>query len=262
VSSERRDVSVLSEVAAATLWRHVVEGVEQVNLLRALVGGARSRLAALIYAVRRPPIEVRVPTVHHGTAYGGWTMCPAVLTENSVVYSFGVGEDISFDLSLIEHYGLSVHAFDPTPKVVTWVRSQRLPDRFHLHDYGVADYDGTATFYPPENPAHVSHTMLAPARSTGQPITVPVRRLGSIMRELGHHRVDVLKLDVEGAEYAVIADILRSEVEVGQWLVEFHHRFPGVGWKRTEEAIRLLRSHSFGVFAVSKRGNEYSFLRR
>jgi len=72
----------------------------------------------------------------------------------------------------------------------------------------------------------------------------------------------VLKLDIEGAEYGVIADVLGSGVDVGQWLVEFHHRFRGVGWKRTEEAIHLLRSHSFRVFAVSRGGDEYSLLRQ
>ena len=232
------------------------------NLLRTLVGGTRRRLAALFYGMRRPPIEVRVPTMRHGTAYGGWTICPAVLTETSIVYSFGVGEDISFDLSLIEHYGLSVHAFDPTPRAITWVRSRPLPDRFHFHDFGVSDYDGTANFYPPENPAHISHTMLTPAHSIGHPIIAPVRRVRSIMGELGHDRIDVLKLDIEGAEYAVIADVLGSRVDVGQWLVAFHHRFSGVGWERTEEAIRLLRTHSFRVFAVSKGGDEYSLLRQ
>jgi len=35
----------------------------------------------------------------------------------AVVYSLGIGEDISFDLALIEKYGARVHAFDPTPKV-------------------------------------------------------------------------------------------------------------------------------------------------
>jgi len=198
--------------------------------------------------------------VRHGTAYGGWTICPAVLTSDSVVYSFGVGEDISFDLSLIKHYGLSVHAFDPTPRAINWVRSQRLPDRFHFHDYGVAGYDGTATFYSPRNPRHVSHTMLGPSNPAGRSIVLPVRGVSSIMGELGHDRIEVLKRDVEGAEYTVIADVLRSGIEVGQWLVEFHHRFPGVGWKRTEEAIRLLRSHSFGVFARSEGGDEYSLL--
>ena len=30
-----------------------------------------------------------------------------------MVYSFGVGQDISWDLAMIERFGVTVHAFDP-----------------------------------------------------------------------------------------------------------------------------------------------------
>jgi len=40
-----------------------------------------------------------------GTTYGGWVLPKEVLlNENSIVYSGGVGEDISFDIKLQHGY--------------------------------------------------------------------------------------------------------------------------------------------------------------
>ena len=38
--------------------------------------------------------------------------------------------------------------------------------------------------------------------------SLAVRRLTSVMRELGHDWVDLLKVDVEGAEWAALAGLL------------------------------------------------------
>ena len=49
-----------------------------------------------------------------GTEYGGWYIpVNAVLDENSIVYSGGVGEDMSFDILLQDKYGCHI---DPTIK--------------------------------------------------------------------------------------------------------------------------------------------------
>lgn len=201
-------------------------------------------------------------TERFGSDYGGYEIITTGLNADSVVYSFGVGEDASFDLALIERFGLVVHAFDPTPKSMKWVKQQRFSDRFVMHEYGIADFDGTAPFSPPENPDHVSHTLLDRPATQDRAIAAPVKRLSSIMKDLGHARIDVLKLDVEGAEYAVIEDMRRSNVRPGQILVEFHHRFPGVGIRKSTTAITTLRCMEYRIFSVSPNNEEFCFVRR
>lgn len=197
----------------------------------------------------------------YGSDYGGWDIVTTGLDTRSVVYSFGVGEDASFDLALIEKFNLVVHAFDPTPKSIEWVRRQRLPERFVMHDFGIAAFDGNVSFNPPENPGHVSHTLLERPSTKEKAISVPVKRLGTIMKELGHDRIDVLKMDIEGAEYDVIEDISRSGIRPPQILVEFHHRFPGVAVSRSNEAIDRLRSMGYRLYAVSATHEEFCFIR-
>jgi hypothetical protein len=82
------------------------------------------------------------------------------------------------------------------------------------------------------------------------------------MREFGHTRLDVLKMDIEGAEYDVITDILATGIEVGQLLIEFHHRFAGVGIERTRQAITALNAAGYRIFFTSESGEEYSLIRQ
>ncbi len=80
------------------------------------------------------------------------------------------------------------------------------------------------------------------------------------MRMLGHTRIDVLKMDIEGAEDGAIADLLRSGPLPNQVLVEFHHRWAEVGLERTKRAVAALRSRGYRLFAVSASGTEYGFV--
>jgi len=205
-------------------------------------------------------VESSCETVCLGHEGAMWGICPASLSDARIVYSFGVGEDISFDLALIRRFGLQVHAFDPTPRSIEWVRSQTLPHEFVFHPYGIANADGLRKFAPPVNPNHVSHTILE--RNTARPaIDVPVCRLPTILKSLGHAKIDLLKMDIEGAEYEVLADMFDCDIQVDQLLVEFHHRWPEVGVEKTRQALRNLKLHGYRIFYISPSGEEYSFRR-
>jgi hypothetical protein len=62
-----------------------------------------------------------------GSRYGGWAIPEGFLRADSIAYTVGVGEDISFDLALVNTYGCKVFAFDPTPIAVEFMRKSRLP---------------------------------------------------------------------------------------------------------------------------------------
>jgi hypothetical protein len=80
------------------------------------------------------------------------------------------------------------------------------------------------------------------------------------MRELGHTAIDVLKMDIEGAEYEVLDDLLQQRLPVRQILVEFHHRFTNVGVERTTRAVANLNAAGYRIFAASDNGEDYGFL--
>jgi hypothetical protein len=54
-----------------------------------------------------------------GTKYGGWIIPENNnLNENSIIYSGGVGQDISFDIKLQSKYGSNIYLIDPTNKSI------------------------------------------------------------------------------------------------------------------------------------------------
>ncbi len=204
--------------------------------------------------------RISVPTFRDGTRSGVWTVCSEEITPDSVVYSFGVGDNIAWDLAMIRRFGVAIHAFDPTPASVRWVRAQALPPRFHFHEYGLAIHDGVARFVVPSKPGAVNYTKAAEDEA-GPSVEAPVRRLSTLWDQLGRLPIEVLKMDIEGGEYEVIDDLLASDVPVRQLLVEFHHNFPSVGLAKTLRAVRTLEAAGFRIFHISPRGLELSFLR-
>lgn len=207
--------------------------------------------------------QVKRSCVNYGNRFADWTFCPDKLDEHSVIYSFGVGEDVSFDLRLIDHYQLQVHGFDPSPRSIEWVEGQNLSDKFHFHPYGLAAKDGTITFSEPVEANIHSLKISDPAEGKDAGLKthrLPVHRLTTLMEKLGHDRLDILKMDIEGAEYEVIEDILSSKVSITQILIEFHHRFRDVGIGKTRRAVSRLNEAGYRIFNVSASGEEISFI--
>ena len=49
------------------------------------------------------------------TKVADWAIWTEPLSTGSVIYSFGVGDNVAWDLEMIRRFGCTVHAFDPTP---------------------------------------------------------------------------------------------------------------------------------------------------
>ena len=207
---------------------------------------------------RRP--EIAAATVTLGDGAGRWAVVLEGLGPGSVVYALGVGTDISFERDLIARCGVVVHAFDPTPIALDWAARQVLPDGFILHPYGVADFDGTARFAAPRKRKFPSFSLVR-GDGVGPAVEAPVRRLVTLTSLLRLPPPDLIKMDIEGAEYAVLDDMLGSGIRPRQLLVEFHHRWREVGAGRTREALALLGRHGYRIAEVAPSGLEYTLVR-
>lgn len=190
----------------------------------------------------------------------GWVVDYSKLNSNSVVYSVGVGSNIDFDLALIQELKLAVYAFDPTPRSIEWIGKQSLSKSFKFIPMGLGSNDGEMEFFPPRKE---SSTHFSPIDRYDnlqvETIKAPVKTLKSIAQEFGHQTIDLLKMDIEGAEYDVIDNLEEQEVEINQILIEFHHMYKGISLDDTKNAIDKLQKLGFELFHISQRTYEFSF---
>jgi FkbM family methyltransferase len=216
-----------------------------VNMRRISLAVARrwgllnSRLVSWIWARggRTQPLRL-------GTAYGGWHCYTDLLHPGDVAFCIGAGEDVSFDVLLNARYGQHVVCVDPTPRAITHVHEllhahadgRTIPiggvgstsyalewfdaDRFQLVPCAVWSSDTELPLYLPRDPRHVSLSAVN-LQNTDRTITVPARRLETLLFDLRVTDISLLKMDIEGAEYEVLEDMLRSHVCPRQLLVEF-----------------------------------------
>jgi FkbM family methyltransferase len=200
--------------------------------------------------------------IWYGNTYGGFYVNPDLLNENSVIYSFGIGEDLSFDKAIIKKHHCHVYGFDPTPKAIQWLKTQKSPETFHFYDFGIGSESGYMDFYLPKNPEHVSGSLVVQNNiDVKEKVTVKMKALKDIMIELGHNHIDVLKMDIEGAEYEVIENIISDNISVSQILIEFHERFFENGKRKTELITGKLKDKAYEIFAVSDSYEEVSFIK-
>jgi methyltransferase FkbM-like protein len=76
--------------------------------------------------------------------------------------------------------------------------------------------------------------------------------LGTLLKRVGVETVDILKLDLEGAEYDVLKRITADELRpFKQVFVEFHHHAVGhIRKADTERLVKLISGCGFRAFSL------------
>jgi FkbM family methyltransferase len=203
-----------------------------------------------------------------GSKYGRWGIDASRLSSQATIASFGLGEDVSFEQSILDAFGCRIYGFDPTPRSIHYVRDHLKHPKFMHHPVALAPHRGTLRFaLPPAAAAdQTSASAVADYRRDGDPgaIEMPCVDLRGALALARISRVDVLKMDIEGMEYDVLEQAMkdRSLEEVQQVLVEFHHFLPGLNPEKTRHAIRRLHAAGFEIAWIGRTNHEYLFLKR
>ena len=230
--------------------------MERNNKLKRVEYWIKARIGKIAF------IEVEQKREKHwyGNGYGGFYLDPTLVPEDAIVYSFGIGEDISFDKAIIEKHGSRVYGFDPTPKSINYIKNSPTPEQFYFYPFGIGEKTGTVTFNLPKNKDHVSGSVYGHKLvDKHNVIEVQLKKFKDIVNELDHNHIDVLKMDIEGSEYAVMEDILKSGVSINQILVETHERFFDDGVEKGRKFFKQLHDHGYKIFAISDTYQEISF---
>jgi FkbM family methyltransferase len=223
----------------------------------------RLSATALCWAFREPSSST---FVHLGTDYGGWICAANPLQPGANALCVGAGEDVSFDVELVSRFKVNVICVDPTPRSIRHVHELLAgsasydlrgfnKERFIFLPVALWHEDGTLRLYVPADPRHVSHSAVN-LQGTSQFIEAPCVRLTTLMKQRQIDDLTLMKLDIEGAECAVLEDLLRTTIRPKQLLIEFDSLFtckPGPIW-RVVRIIRNLRSAGYRL-ARAQRAN-------
>lgn len=156
-----------------------------------------------------------------GSPYGGWYVPHKLIKKSWNYYLVGVGDDISFDLRIVERVGSNVHLFDPTPKSIEYMKRFKDNHKIHFHPIGVWIANENVKFKKPIDSSWTSHSIEDLQGTNEEAFVAQCKRLSAIMEKLGHEKIDLLKLDISGAEYAVLEDMFSSNISPNVLLVEF-----------------------------------------
>lgn len=214
--------------------------------LRRRLTGVLNRIRAMVL-LRVEPLAPRTDVEFLGTKYGGWPVVVHPSARDGVCYSAGIGEDASFDRDLIKRTGCTVHAFDPVPRVAEYVARELADEpKFVFHPTGLWSTDTELTFFGPELDGWVSHSAVD-FRHTPEAFKAVVRSVPSMMHELGHDHLNILKLSVEGAQFAVLEPVLSAGIRIDQILVEFT---PPVALRKVRDQCARLRASGYDLVAA------------
>jgi FkbM family methyltransferase len=156
----------------------------------------------------------------------GHHIWPAPLDGNSIVVDAGAHRG-EFSRALIDEFGCRCFLIEANPDLA---RELNTPKAAAVLSAALTASDGTANFHRCDNPE--SGSIIADAH-TNDAVTVETISLPTLMKRFQFQVIDLLKLDIEGAEFELIAQapdaVLRS---IAQLTIEFHDfqpRFAGQG---------------------------------
>jgi FkbM family methyltransferase len=155
----------------------------------------------------------------------------------------------------------TVLGFEPRPRSLrvlrALVRVSRLADRVRLHQRALADRVGTMALRIPVVPTRAHFhgstedrvSAAAFARLPHREIEVPIAPLDEVLAAEGLDRLDVLKLDVEGAELLVLSGAMQVLTELRPIVVleadDLHQaRFDATA----DDVLSAVRDHGYRVF--------------
>ena len=160
------------------------------------------------------------------------------LSPTSTVLDLG-GYKGDWTAEIVQRYGATVHVFEPIAAFHDQIcnRFSGQP-RVHPHHLGLGARDETLQL-------HLSADGTGAFASGGTVETVQVREAAAFLEEQGIGRIDLLKINIEGAEYELLEHLLERGLmdRVERLQVQFHDFVPGAIERRAALVQRLARSH-------------------
>lgn len=229
-----------------------------------------------------------------GSKYGRKTLfLPPLDGRKLNIVSAGAGLDISFDIEILNTFDAMVVILDPTPlakmhltevfnhlgekKTIEYSPSSQQqigaydlefikPENLKFLPKALWNSNTQVKFYLPKDGARDISGSINSIQNFYKPtnnfIFVPTIRLKNVMTLLGLNKIDILKLDIEGALLEVLTDIFSQNIYPYQLLVDFDEmHFPSFKSKlRSKKLFRLIFKNGYNL--IHRDNCDFTFIHR
>jgi FkbM family methyltransferase len=191
-----------------------------------------------------------------------------MITPDWRCFCLGAGEDVSFEQALFKQYRASVFLIDPTPRAIDYVKRIQASDplyqspQFQLLPVGVWSENKTMKFYTPQDPAHVSHSILN-MQHTETYFEAECVTPSTLLQRTSSEAMDLLKLNVEGAEYAIIDALFQDRIYPKVICITFDELHTGID-SGANKRLRMLgkKFKDAGYVPISAYDARVTYLRQ
>ena len=259
-----------------------------INLIRSITNKEKVKLLQKLNFKKKEGI------IFLGTKYGGWSFFDNKNLINNYVISAGLGEDASFDIELINKYKCKIIVVDPTPRAIRHYNeiinnagnSKIKPynnegkqnvdnydlksinkENFILIDSALYDVSNKEIkFYSPPNKNHVSHSInnfQNNYQKNTDFIIVNTITLKEIIEKFNITNIEMIKLDIEGAEVEVIKNMMDSKIFPNQILVEIDelNKIDKISVERFNKINNLLIENNYELIKTENQFPNFLYLK-
>ena len=216
----------------------------------------RSRPEFLGKSASGPRLELRPPgggNSDMGTAYEVFIhkllMPPVWLPPERVTSIVDLGANVGMSCLwwLANYWGAQVEAYEPHPAHAAQARANAalngFTPRLELHEAAVGTQAGTARL---SDEGMTSNVLTPAVRGFEVPVV-------DLLAALAGRRVDILKMDIEGSEVALLDDPRFGKLDVGTIVLEWHTPDPA-GRGGRDWCISRLEARGFRTYVTQDQG--------
>ena len=177
------------------------------------------------------------------------------LNENSVVIDVGCCNDPDLSIFFMKAFDSFAYGVDPTKK--HFKELQEISERYkkfkHL-PFAIAEKDQQMTFFESKDndSGSLLNSHINVQKDRIEAYEVEAITISTLLKKINIERVDFLKLDLEGAEFALLEKTQGKDFEsVDQLYIEFHHHaIPDKTFADTEKLVKKIEGFGFSSFTL------------
>jgi FkbM family methyltransferase len=158
---------------------------------------------------------------------------------------FDVGANVGIFTIQHARRGAHVYAFEPNPschrRLSKAIVANRLTDRVDVFDWAIGAAPGQGSLRVSNGVSCLGFVVPSDDGSFGGAPTVHITALDNVVQMLGVERIDLLKVDTEGAEVEVLSGAARSLEIVERVVIEYHSA------ELLRQASDILGHHGFAL---------------